>query len=99
MTSLLSKSAPAALALALSPVAALAVPAGGYGDLVEQVAPAVVFIEVTNTVQSARALPDDMPENLRKRFEQQMPDARPKVAWAQAFLFLTKARSSPTITL
>ncbi|MGJ8595859.1 trypsin-like peptidase domain-containing protein [Sulfitobacter sp.] len=86
MTSLLSKSAPAALALALSPVAALAVPAGGYGDLVEQVAPAVVFIEVTNTVQPARALPDDMPENLRKRFEQQMPDARPQGGLGSGFL-------------
>lgn len=86
MTSLLSKSAPFALALALSPVAAIAVPAGGYGDLVEQVAPAVVFIEVTNTAQPARALPDNMPEALRKRFEQQMPQGRPQGGLGSGFI-------------
>ena len=86
MTSLLSKSAPLALALALGPVAALAVPAGGYGDLVEQVAPAVVFIEVTNTVQPAHALPDDIPEGLRKRFEQQNPKASPRGGLGSGFI-------------
>ena len=86
MTSLLSKSAPFALALALSPVAAIAVPAGGYGNLVEQVAPAVVFIEVTNTAQPARALPDNMPEALRKRFEQQMPQGRPQGGLGSGFI-------------
>ena len=86
MTSLLSKSAPFALALALSPVAAIAVPAGGYGNLVEQVAPAVVFIEVTNTAKPARALPDNMPEALRKRFEQQMPQGRPQGGLGSGFI-------------
>ena len=86
MTSLLSKTAPAALALALSPVAALAVPAGGYGDLVEQVAPAVVFIEVTNIAQPANALPDNMPDALRKRFEQQTPQARPQSGLGSGFI-------------
>lgn len=86
MTSLLSNSAPFALALALSPVSALAVPTGGYGDLVEQVAPAVVFIEVTNAAQPARALPDNMPEALRKRFEQRMPDARPQSGLGSGFI-------------
>ena len=86
MTSLLSKSAPLALALALGPVAALAVPAGGYGDLVEQVAPAVVFIEVTNAAQPARALPDNIPEALRKRFEQQMPEASPRGGLGSGFI-------------
>ena len=86
MTSLLSNTAPFALALALSPVAALAVPVGGYGDLVEQVAPAVVFIEVTNEAQSANALPDNMPEALRKRFEQQSPQARPQGGLGSGFI-------------
>lgn len=86
MTSMLSNTAPFALALALSPVAALAVPAGGYGDLVEQVAPAVVFIEVTNEAQPARALPDSMPQGLRKRFQQQMPEARPQGGLGSGFI-------------
>ena len=34
-------------ALTLAPSPAFAVPAGGYADLVEEVSPAVVFIEVT----------------------------------------------------
>lgn len=57
----LPKAAPLALVatlaagpmVALAPVAALAVPVGGYGDLVEEVSPAVVFIEVTAKVEPA----------------------------------------------
>jgi len=63
--------------LALAPTAALAVPAGGYADLVEAVSPAVVFIEVTAKQQSAQIqqqLPPGMPEELRRRFEQMLPD-------------------------
>ena len=86
MTSLLTKSAPLALALALSPIAALAVPAGGYGDLVEQVAPAVVYIEVTSAAQPVRTLPDNLPEALRKRFEQQMPEARQRGGLGSGFI-------------
>ncbi len=86
MTSLLTKSAPLALALALSPIAALAVPAGGYGDLVEQVAPAVVYIEVTSAAQPVRALPNNLPEELRKRFEQQMPEARQRGGLGSGFI-------------
>jgi serine protease Do len=86
MQSLLSNTAPFALALALSPVAALAVPAGGYGDLVEQVAPAVVFIEVTSEAAPTRVLPDNMPEALRKRFEQQTPQARPQGGLGSGFI-------------
>ncbi|UWR23048.1 trypsin-like peptidase domain-containing protein [Sulfitobacter sp. S190] len=85
MTSLLSKSAPLALAaalatgpmVALAPSAALAVPAGGYADLVEQVSPAVVFIEVTGKAKPANfegRLPDNTPEELRRRFEEQAPN-------------------------
>ena len=63
--------------LTLAPTAALAVPAGGYADLVEAVSPAVVFIEVTAKQQSAQIqqqLPPGMPEELRRRFEQMLPD-------------------------
>jgi len=63
-------------AMTLAPTAALAVPAGGYADLVEQISPAVVFIEVTGTAEQTSAqvqLPEGMPEELRKRFEQLMP--------------------------
>lgn len=63
--------------LALAPTAALAVPPGGYADLVEAVSPAVVFIEVTAKQQNAQIqqqLPPGMPEELRRRFEQMLPD-------------------------
>lgn len=55
---------------------ALAVPAGGYGDLVEAVSPAVVFIEVTTKAQPADMsgkLPETMPEELRRQFERMLP--------------------------
>jgi serine protease Do len=55
---------------------ALAVPAGGYGDLVEAVSPAVVFIEVTAKAQPAHMsgqLPEGLPEELRRQFEKMMP--------------------------
>jgi len=92
MTSLLSKSAPiavvAALALSpmLAPTAAFAVPAGGYGDLVEDVAPAVVFIEVIEAAKPNTNLPDNLPEALRKRFEQQAPQAAPQAGLGSGFL-------------
>lgn len=92
MTSLLSKSAPIAVAAALAmtpmlaPTVALAVPAGGYGDLVEDVAPAVVFIEVTGIAQTGATLPDNMPESLRKRFEQQNPESAPREGLGSGFI-------------
>lgn len=92
MTSLLSKTAPVAVAAALAlspmlaPTAAFAVPAGGYADLVEQVAPAVVFIEVTSVTPARANLPDNMPEALRKRFEDQMPEGRPHGGLGSGFL-------------
>jgi len=92
MTSLLSKSAPAALAAALAlspmlaPTVAFAVPAGGYADLVEQVSPAVVFIEVTSVTPARATLPDNMPEALRKRFEDQMPEGQPHGGLGSGFL-------------
>ncbi|NNF23404.1 MAG: PDZ domain-containing protein [Rhodobacteraceae bacterium] len=63
-------------ALALAPGAALAVPAGGYADLVETVSPSVVFIETTTaaaTGTAAPALPEGVPDELRRRFEDSMP--------------------------
>ncbi len=64
MTALLGKSAPLALAAALAltplmaPTAAFAVPQGGYADLVEEVAPAVVFIEVEAIAQARDTRPN-----------------------------------------
>ena len=58
--------------VAVAPTAAMAVPAGGYGDLVETVSPAVVFVEVTAKVTPANAqggLPEGFPyEEFQKRF-------------------------------
>jgi len=92
MTSLLTKTLPVAVAatLALTPVlaptAALAVPPGGYGDLVEEVAPAVVFIEVTAQRASGTALPENMPEALRRQFGRQMPQEHPRGGLGSGFI-------------
>ena len=62
-------------AVSLAPVPAYAVPPGGYADLVEDVSPAVVFIEVEGKSQNAEMrLPRGMPEELRRRFEDMMPE-------------------------
>jgi serine protease Do len=57
---------------ALAPSAALAVPAGGYADLVEAVSPSVVFIEVT-----AKATPaagnSEMMNELQRQFGGKLP--------------------------
>ncbi|KIN70686.1 putative trypsin-like serine protease [Sulfitobacter noctilucae] len=66
------------------PSTAGAVPAGGYADLVEQVSPAVVFIEVTGKATPANAtLPDNLPPQLRERFKNMIPDAPGQNAPAQ----------------
>jgi serine protease Do len=65
--------------VALAPSAALAVPAGGYADLVELVSPSVVFIEVTGVASDADfngELPEGIPDELRKRFEDMMPNGQ-----------------------
>lgn len=65
--------------LALAPSTALAVPPGGYGDLVEAVSPSVVFIEVTGQSagpEKTSGLPQGMPEELRKQFEKMVPGDR-----------------------
>ncbi|MCL4165119.1 UNVERIFIED_CONTAM: hypothetical protein GTU68_050685, partial [Idotea baltica] len=87
-----AKSAPLAVAAALAftpmitPTAALAVPAGGYGDLVEEVSPAVVFIEVTATTKTNVELPENMPEAFRKRFEQENPQGAPRGGLGSGFI-------------
>ena len=60
---------------ALAPSTALAIPPGGYADLVETVSPSVVFIEVEGKLSAevAPALPEGLPEDLRRRFEEFMP--------------------------
>ncbi len=83
-------------AMTIAPTAALAVPAGGYGDLVETLAPAVVFIEVTEKAQDAQSLADALPpgfprEELERRFgpmfPQQSPnDAQPQQALGSGFI-------------
>ncbi len=78
-----SRTATAALTAALlstaaltAPTAALAVPAGGYADLVEQVSPAVVFIEVTGKASPAGSMmPENIPPQLRRHFEDMIPGA------------------------
>lgn len=62
--------------VAITPTTALAVPAGGYADLVETISPSVVFIEVSGKSAAAgpkMEMPEGMPEELRRRFEQMMP--------------------------
>ena len=64
---------------ALAPSAALAVPAGGYADLVEAVSPSVVFIEVTGVATGANfndEIPEGIPDELRRRFEDMMPNGQ-----------------------
>ena len=68
---------------------ALAVPAGGYGDLVEEVSPAVVFIEVEGKAQATSALPQNLPEDLRRRFEGMAPEAKPRGGLGSGFITTT----------
>jgi len=75
--------------LGSSAMTALAVPAGGYGDLVEAVSPAVVFIEVEGKARTATALPQNMPQELRRRFEQQMPQGKPQAGLGSGFITTT----------
>ncbi|MEQ6248936.1 Do family serine endopeptidase [Sulfitobacter sp. HNIBRBA3233] len=87
MTSVLSKSASLALVASVAlPGIALAVPPGGYGDLVEEVAPAVVFIEVTAAQPTGGQLPPNMPEALRRQFGDRLPEARPQQGLGSGFI-------------
>ena len=76
-------------ALIMTPTSAQAVPAGGYGDLVEAVSPAVVFIEVEGKAQRTRGrLPENMPEELRRRFEEMQPgqNGAPRAGLGSGFI-------------
>src|SRR6056297_1691172 len=63
--------------VSLAPSAALAVPAGGYADLIEQFSPAVVLVEVTAAVTPADAeggMPnDEFFKEFQRRFGENMP--------------------------
>ncbi len=66
-------------AVTMIPTTALAIPAGGYGSLVETLAPAVVFIEVTGKTQATQPIADALPpgfprEELERRFGPMFPD-------------------------
>lgn len=67
-------------AITLAPTTALAVPPGGYADLVERLSPSVVFIEVTGKAEAdgpslADSLPPGFPkEELERRFGPMFPD-------------------------
>ncbi|MFN4159733.1 MAG: Do family serine endopeptidase [Gemmobacter sp.] len=73
---LMGATAVTALAPAISPAQAYAVQPGGYADLVARVAPAVVYIEVTQKAQAADFNPADMPpgfEEFARRFGMPLP--------------------------
>ena len=63
--------------VALVPSAALAVPAGGYADLIEEFSPAVVLVEVTTSVTPTDAeggMPsDEFLREFQRRFGDTMP--------------------------
>lgn len=62
---------------ALAAAPALAVPAGGYADLIDDISPAVVLVEVTAKITPANAegdmSNDDLFKEFQKRFGGQMP--------------------------
>lgn len=75
-----------ATALTMAPSSAHAVPPGGYADLVEEVSPAVVFIEVEGQARPA-SMPENMPPQLRKRFEDMIPgQGRPQQGLGSGFI-------------
>lgn len=63
--------------VSLAPTAALAVPAGGYADLIETFSPAVVLVEVTTAATPANAqggMPnDEFFKEFQRRFGDRMP--------------------------
>lgn len=66
------KSTALAAAIVSTAMPALAHPEGGYGDLVEKVAPAVVFIEVTSDVTPAAA--NEEAEEFFREFQRRFGD-------------------------
>jgi serine protease Do len=73
---LMGATALTALTPVISPAQAYAVQPGGYADLVARVAPAVVYIEVTQKAQNAEFNPSDLPpgfEEFSRRFGIPLP--------------------------
>ncbi|KIC17508.1 MULTISPECIES: trypsin-like peptidase domain-containing protein [unclassified Leisingera] len=74
----LTAAASAAAMMAPAPAPALAVPAGGYADLVETISPAVVFVEVTAkaepTTDQQGMYNDKFMEDFMRRFGGRAPD-------------------------
>lgn len=63
----------------LAPSAALAVPAGGYADLIEQFSPAVVLVEVTTAATPANAERNMPNEEFFKEFQRRFGDRMPQM--------------------
>jgi len=65
--------------VSLAPSAALAVPAGGYADLIEQFSPAVVLVEVTQKATPAAADGGMPNEEFFKEFQRRFGDNMPQM--------------------
>ncbi|SEW25795.1 serine protease Do [Aliiroseovarius sediminilitoris] len=65
--------------VSLAPSTALAVPAGGYADLIEQFSPAVVLVEVTQTATPAAADGGMPNEEFFKEFQRRFGDNMPQM--------------------
>jgi len=66
-------------AVTLAPTAALAVPAGGYADLIEQFSPAVVLVEVTASATPAGASNSMPSDEFLKEFQRRFGDRMPQM--------------------
>lgn len=65
--------------VSLVPSAALAVPAGGYADLIEQFRPAVVLVEVTASAAPAGASNSMPSDEFLKEFQRRFGDRMPQM--------------------
>ncbi|WP_197922831.1 S1C family serine protease [Thiosulfatihalobacter marinus] len=65
--------------VSLVPSAALAVPAGGYADLIEQFSPAVVLVEVTASAAPAGASNSMPSDEFLKEFQRRFGDRMPQM--------------------
>ncbi|WP_193142785.1 MULTISPECIES: S1C family serine protease [unclassified Meridianimarinicoccus] len=63
----------------LAPTAALAVPAGGYADLIETFSPAVVLVEVTSSATPADAEGGMSNDDFLKEFQRRFGDTMPQM--------------------
>lgn len=65
--------------VSLAPSAALAVPAGGYADLIEKFSPAVVLVEVSSATTPAGAEGGIPNEEFLKEFQRRFGDNMPQI--------------------